>query len=36
MLKENILKSLKAINDEIINNYKAQIIGIFGSYARDK
>jgi len=34
-LKE-IIEKLKSLKEEIKNNYKAEVIGVFGSYARNK
>ena len=34
MTKENVIEILKAVATDSLNNYKAQIKGIFGSVAR--
>lgn len=31
---ERIIKTLKSLEEQIRNEYKAEIIGLFGSYAR--
>jgi len=34
--KENILKTLNRLKNEIATNYKVKKIGLFGSYVKDK
>ena len=36
MIAENILTKIKSLKDQIKQNYKAEIEGIFGSYIRNE